>query len=555
MSDPALTSRSFGQKVSSFLAIDHWRIEALALGLSLCCLAFFNGRLWHALIDSQSQRPSFEQFAFLTITGFGLTAFQAGFLSLLLWGRLAKAGAFFLLVIAASAHYFTEHYGVVYDASMLRNVLATNRLEAGELLTLEALRSIVLGTLIPATLLLLYRVPRLPWRQALATKAVAQALAIGVASVCLGAQFKDIASLVRNHREIRHLVLPSAPLVSFIRIASEGTAQAGTRPEALDPQAQRSPVLGLGSLLTVVVIGETVRAQNWGLSAYARDTTPRLALLPKDELFNFPYATACGTNTEVSVPCMFSGIGRSDYDVKRIRRYESILPLLYRAGVDVAWIDNQSGCKGVCDGVPSFRPQAVAGEGKTVETLDEVLLDALKERIAPPARDQLIVLHMLGNHGPAYFKRYAKRFARYTPECQDPNLVRCSPEAIVNAYDNAIVATDSLLADLIAHLSTISDRAVGLVYVSDHGESLGEKGIYLHGLPYSVAPQEQIRVPLFFWLPLTTQKLLGLSPACLRDRAQAPTEHDLLAHSLIGAYRVKTSVYRPPWDFLAPCVP
>lgn len=533
--------------------IDRFRDEALALGLSLYFCVFLNGALWRALHESQGDLPLVQRVALLLCIGSGVTAFQFVVISLLMWGRFVKVSAFTILALAASFDHFGVGYKTVFDSSMMRNILATNPQEAGELLTAKSLGEIALAMMPPAIALLFFRPSRLPLRQIVWAKGVVVLVSFGVVASCLGLQFRNIASLVRNQREVRHLVFPTAPLLSLMRVISEGAARAGTRREVLDPLAHRKISISGRPLLTVVVVGETVRAQNWGLSGYQRNTTPRLAGLSKDELFNFPYATSCGTNTEVSVPCMFSGIGRNDYDANRIRRYESILSLIQRVGVDVAWIDNQSGCKGVCDGVSAHRPDPPSGGANSTELLDDALLEALQKRISYPARDQLIVLHMMGNHGPAYFNRYSAKFRRFVPECRDRNLASCSPEAIVNAYDNAIVNTDSLLADMIEHLSGISDRAVSLIYVSDHGESLGEKGVYLHGLPTFIAPQEQTRVPFVVWLPRSTQAQLSLSPDCLAARAQNPTEHDLLAHSLLGAYRIQTSIYRQSWNFLAPC--
>ena len=162
--------------------------------------------------------------------------------------------------------------------------------------------------------------------------------------------------------------------------------------------------------LMVLVVGETARAANWGLNGYARQTTPELARLP---VINFGAVQACGTNTEVSLPCMFAPVGRRDYNEQRIRDSQSLLHVLARAGVDVHWRDNQSGCKGVCDGlssenVRSSNPPGLCSDG---QCLDEALLADLDRRLdrlqAQRSGTQLLVLHMLGNHGPSYFRRLA----------------------------------------------------------------------------------------------------------------------------------------------------
>lgn len=104
--------------------------------------------------------------------------------------------------------------------------------------------------------------------------------------------------------------------------------------------------------LTVVVVGETAQLANWGLAGYERNTTPGLS---KRNVYAFRETVSCGTSTDVSLPCMFSRVGRANYDRKRILEEESLLPVLQRAGLRVFWQDNQSGCKGVCDRVTELK--------------------------------------------------------------------------------------------------------------------------------------------------------------------------------------------------------
>jgi hypothetical protein len=151
---------------------------------------------------------------------------------------------------------------------------------------------------------------------------------------------------------------------------------------------------------------------------------------------------------------MFAPVGRRDYDEARIRNSESLLHVLARAGVAVHWRDNQSGCKGVCSGLPSDTVEALklpglCGEG---HCLDEGLLAGLEQRIAQAKGTQFIVLHMLGNHGPSYFRRYPPAFAKFQPACSHDDLRLCSREEIVNAYDNALLYTDHILARLVGLL-------------------------------------------------------------------------------------------------------
>ncbi len=320
-------------------------------------------------------------------------------------------------------------------------------------------------------------------------------------------------------------------------------------------------------LLVVMVVGETARAANWGLSGYTRQTTPELAKLP---VINFTQVTSCGTNTEVSVPCMFAPVGRRDYDETVIRGSESLLHVAARAGVAVHWRDNQSGCKGVCAGlsqdeVGDLKPAGMCADGRCQ---DEGLLIGLPERLAAlaatsatastaPARPgtQLLVLHMLGNHGPSYFRRYPPAFERFKPACRKDDLRLCSREEITSAYDNALLYTDHVLARLIAQLQAASAQVdAAVLYASDHGESLGENNLYLHGLPYAIAPDMQTRVPMVLWAsPGLSQGAGALDTACLQKRALQPAAHDHLFHTVLGLLDVKTALYEPAFDVTQGC--
>jgi len=301
------------------------------------------------------------------------------------------------------------------------------------------------------------------------------------------------------------------------------------------------------------VVGETARAANFALNGYARSTNPELARL---DVINFPHATACGTSTEVSLPCMFSPFGRAAYDASRIRRHESLPQLLGRTGLRVIWVDNQSGCKGVCDGLEfhDVSHQQIAGLCADGHCYDEVLLHTLKSIAAGASTDTMVILHQIGNHGPAYFRRYPPQLKRFEPACERQELRLCSRDEIVNAYDNAIAYTDRFLADTIRFLGDVRSRFdVALLYVSDHGESLGELGLYLHGMPFAIAPREQLEVPMLWWIPAESARGIDVDIACLRERATRQASHDNIYHSLLGLLAVRTQRYRSDLDVFHGC--
>jgi lipid A ethanolaminephosphotransferase len=371
-------------------------------------------------------------------------------------------------------------------------------------------------------------------------------------------QFQPFASMSRNHKEVRYLVTPLNTLWSLGSVLAADARGAAEPRQAIGLDAAPGPSWATRSKprVVVMVIGETARADNWGLNGYARQTTPQLAQLP---VVNFNDVTACGTSTEVSLPCMFAPVGRRNYDEVRIRGSESLLHVAARAGVAVHWRDNQSGCKGVCEGLShdTVSPAVAPGLCQGGRCLDEGLLRGLDERLRALHNGrgtQLLVLHMLGNHGPSYYRRYPPAFERFTPVCRNDDLGQCTREEIVNAYDNALLYTDHVLATLISTLSAHAEQVdTAMLFVSDHGESLGEKNLFLHGVPYMIAPREQTQVPMLMWWSAGFGRSAGLNADCMRARARQPAAHDHLFHSLLALLDVKTSLYAPELDVTHDC--
>ena len=270
----------------------------------------------------------------------------------------------------------------------------------------------------------------------------------------------------------------------------------------------------------------------------------------------YPQASSCGTSTAYSVPCMFSALGKAGFSRAKAKAQENVLDVVHRVGVEVLWEDNNAGCKGVCARVPSeerFREtrEPLCRDG---ECLDEILLTDFENGRFFDGRDRLVVLHQMGSHGPAYARRHPSGFAPFQPECQLDNVQACSREQIVNAYDNTIAYTDHVLASLIKRLQARSrDADVMLLYVSDHGESLGERGLYLHGLPEALAPREQTHVPLLVWMPPATQQALHVDAECLKTASVRAVSHDNLFSTLLGLFRIETRIYQPALDLFDGC--
>lgn len=484
-----------------------------------------------------------------------LLALHVLLLGMLLVRPLTRVLLGLLIVVTAFATYYMQRFGVFLDPTMLRNVVKTDPSEAVELFGWGMLPHLFLFAGLPLLLLSRLRVTHETLRRALATRMLLLAGSAVLLLAALLLVFQDFSALMRNQKELRYLITPANYLYSLGRVLADDGRTLGTARQAVgaDARLDASWASRDKPVLFIVAVGETARSANWGLSGYSRQTTPRLAEL---DVLNFRDVTACGTNTETSLPCMFSAIGRRDYNEMRIRTSESLLHVLNRAGFQVLWRDNQSGCKGVCDGLPQQLSDAaltpdLCSDGRC---LDESLLRGL-DTVARDAKGNLVVaLHMLGNHGPAYHKRYPDGFRRFTPTCDTGELRKCTREEIVNAYDNALSYTDEVLAKTVDFLRAQQSRYdTALLYVSDHGESLGEKGLYLHGVPYAIAPDEQTKVPMVWWFSRGFLDSLGLDRGCLAAQTAKAWSHDNLFHSVLGLLRIETKDYAAELDISGAC--
>lgn len=527
--------------------------EQCIVWASLFFTLFANSHFWSAWSAGRNWGDA-RTWLLCAATGVLLTAVHCLLLSLVITRRTAKPVLAVLFIATAMAVYYMNRYTVFFDASMVRNVFHTDVKEARELLSFDLIGSILIRGVLPAIVVYRLSLRAQQLRRALLTRTLFLLGVFAVSIASLAFVFQDFSSLMRNQKELRYLITPASFIVSSIRVAAADGAEAHAAriPVGTDAHLARTVSASDKPRLLVVVVGETARAANWGMNGYARQTTPELAA---EDVINFPHVTSCGSNTEVSVPCMFSPFGRRNYDEKKIRGHESVLHVLEHGGIKTLWRDNQSGCKGVCDGLEiqrlqdSRNPALCNGE----RCLDEILLDDLETELKKSGRDMVVVLHQLGNHGPAYSQRYPAAYRHFTPTCETAHLGDCSREQIVNSYDNALMYTDHFLAETIRRLRAQHTHQAAMIYLSDHGESLGEKGIYLHGLPYSIAPQEQTEVPMVMWLSREFASSAGVNSDCLRKHASQPVSQDYLFHSVLGLMQVKTSVYDRAFDIAADC--
>ncbi len=534
----------------------------LAVLAGLWLASVCNWPLWRALW-ALPEMHSGRGVLFLLSLGLMIAALAAAVLALLAWRRSIKPAIGALVLAAAFGAHFMGSYGVVIDPTMMVNVLGTDVHEILDLMGGRLLISVAVLAGVP--LFLLWRVEPArvgaggqAWRNAVV---LVGSLTLLVTLAVLS--FADLSSTMRNHKSLRYMVNPANSFYALGRLAVQAQARPVGPPLAIGTDVRLLPrPAGARPPLLMLAIGETARADHFSANGYARPTNAETAPLG---LVSFRNVMSCGTNTAASLPCMFSHLGREGF-LAREQDHENLLDLLQHAGMAVLWLDNQASCKGLCarvpnamarDAPPGTRHDPGLCDGD--ECLDEALLTGLDQRLAAlpeaqRARGVVLVLHQMGSHGPAYYKRSPPQRKPYLPECSTNVLQQCATEQLVNAFDNSIAYTDHVLARGIGWLAQQQDRfAPALLYVSDHGESLGENNLYLHGMPYAVAPREQKHVPWLMWLPPQTESALGVRTDCLRTQQDAALTHDHLFHTVMGLVGVTSAEYRHALDVSYAC--
>jgi lipid A ethanolaminephosphotransferase len=463
-----------------------------------------------------------------------------------------KPFAIFLLIVSSLVAYFTDTYQIVVDRGMIQNVIETNINEAFGLLNWKLVAYLLFLGILPS--LFVWWVPiryRPFWREISAK--LKTFLVLGLVTLLLAwTPGGFYASLFREHRPLRNYTNPYYWVRNTIgyvkRAVRRSAADIKRQPIGIGSRAHREE--GEKPRLVIFAVGEATRADHFGLNGYERQTTPLLS--KRDNLVNFPEFISCATFTAKSVPCMFSRYGRSEFSRRKELGTENVMDLLGHTGdIDLLWRDNNSDPKKVMDrlGYEDFLSSEKNPVCENGECRDEGMLAGLERFFENnTSRDKLVVLHLMGNHGPEYYKRYPKSFEKYKPVCRSNLLEKCSQEEISNAYDNIIGYTDHVLDKAISLLEKYQDRyQVALLYIADHGESLGENGIYLHGLPYVLAPEAQKHVAAFLWVG---KGFKDLNVTALKKRAGEEYSHDYIFSTLLGIYDVNSTLYDPELDLL-----
>ena len=528
--------------------------SSFLIGLAIVYILVVNNQAFWSGLLGVIDASKVEYMAFFIAVFLLLFAVLFVLLSLFNFRYVLKPTLFMVVVASSFVSYFIDSFGTIIDVDMIQNVYETDTHEAVELLSAGMFFHVLVSGLIPAFILIQLKVKKYSFINDLRMRGIALVLVVVSASAATYLTFKEMSFVFRENRNLTFLINPVYPMLSVTRFYRTRARESIPLNMVFN---DASRVVNVSSRtkksVFVMVVGETARSANFHINGYTRNTTP---LVEKENIISLQNVYSCGTATAISVPCIFSHLGHENYDDLVARNSENILDAFNRAGLNVLWRDNNSGCKGVCKRVPSenMHHLKIADYCSEDGCFDEVLLHDLQTYVDKLQDDAVIVLHQQGSHGPAYYKRYPDEFATFKPECNKASVQECSYNEIVNSYDNTILYTDYFLSKVIGFLKQNSGSYnTAMLYVSDHGESLGENGVYLHGMPYFLAPEEQIHVPLFIWLSEGFARQAQIDVSCLKQAQDERYSHDNIAHSLLGVMGVATRIYKSENDIFSNC--
>ena len=530
------------KRIMAGLVSGQYRLQVACAAL---LTAFYNGVFFSKLTAAF---PLADNFLFVIAVGLVLFLAMSLVFTLLGGKYTTKPLLAAAMVTAASCGYFMSAYGVVIDATMLQNAVETDRAEVMGLINPNFIIRIILLGIVPGVIIWRWKIQYGTFKQEMISKLSVMALILVTGGIIMLLFSASFASFFREYKSVRYYANPIYPFYSVIKYVGDSSGQSvyPDKPEEVSGDAQIvEPYNGShrpDRELVILVIGESARADRFQLNGYGRETNPRLSA--EKDVVTFTHVTSCGTTTSVSVPCMFSILPREEFESDHIYTHENALNVLKREGVNVLWRDNNSSSKGVADHIEYqdfHKPDTnTLCDG---ECRDEGMLVGLQDYIAKhPTGDILIVLHQFGSHGPEYYKRYPQAHEFFKPTCKTNKLGDCSKEEITNAYDNTIRYTDDFLSKAIGFLKKNDEQfEAAMFYISDHGESLGEGGIYLHGMPYMIAPDEQKHVAAILW----TGTYFDVSADLLQSRKDTEFSHDNIYCTLMSMFEVETRDCKP----------
>ncbi|OED84410.1 phosphoethanolamine transferase [Vibrio splendidus] len=507
--------------------------------------------LFNILSASQAESIGF----IISIPFFFLAAFNFIF-QVFNWPIFAKAFFILLLLTSSLVSYSMFNYGIFVDYGMIENVFETNSGEAASYLSSYSILWFVLMGGVPSLLLLFTDLERESWRDFAIWKSIGLLSSLIVIAIIAGLFYKDYASIGRNNSHLKKMIIPTEYVASTAKYINNTYIKEPIPYQEIGLDAQLKPEAKQAEkpTLLVFVLGETARVYNYQYYGYEKETNAHTK--PYSPIF-FSDVQSCGTATAVSVPCMFSNMNRSNYDRDKAYNQDNVVDIMNRAGIHSIWREHDGGDKAVAHRIKEMTLVAKDSDPLCNKDVcyDTAMLENFEKDTQDLKQDSIIFYHISGSHGPTYFERYPEDHKKFVPDCPRSDIENCTKEQVVNTYDNTILYTDFFLSQAIQKLEKLTDKYnVALMYISDHGESLGENGIYLHGMPYSLAPKEQTHVPMILWMSDGFAEQKGINQTCLRKAGKEQSfSQDNLFDSLLGLMDVQTKEYRENQDIFSAC--
>lgn len=532
---------------------------AFTLLLAIYFITVINISLYKELNNILGQLDNVKIGFILSIPFFFLAIFNLLF-TLFTWPKFSKPFFIIITIISSVVSYASYNYGILFDQNMIVNIVETDNSEATSYLsTYSAIWVLLMGG-IPS--LLIFKAPlpkRIKLVKLVLAKIVSILVSIAVIGVIASLYYQDYASVGRNNTILKRMIIPNQFISSTVGYIKKSYFSEPIPYKKIALDAKQITKLqdknNTKPTLIVFVVGETARSQNYQANGYPRPTNQYTQDL---DMVSFQDVDACGTATAVSVPCMFSALTHHTFDRNKADNQDNLLDILQRANISLLWKENDGGDKDVAKrinkvSIDRSRKDAVCN-GNTC--YDIALLENFEQNVDDLAGNRMIAMHLIGSHGPTYYQRYPQDKATFQPDCPRADIENCSIEEIVNTYDNTILYTDYVISQTVAKLKSLQDRYnTALIYISDHGESLGENGIFLHGLPYSLAPEYQTKVPLMVWMSPSFKESKNVNYDCLQRRSQLRNSysHDNIFHSVLGIMDIETKEYNKTLDLFSLC--
>ena len=429
-----------------------------------------------------------------------------------------------LSLINATAVYFIYTYNVIIDATTIENVFNTRYSEASGFFSWSLWLFILACGVVPALFCLLQPVVRGKARRLGLVCGGSLAVVLAVGALNIG----QTLWISQHDTELGGLLQPWSYLVNTGRVMSFSQDE-----QAVEIKLPDGKITDREKTVVVLVIGESARKANFQLYGYARDTNP---LLSKRAGLKVYQATSCATYTTAGTKAILEPQDSGDL-------YELLPNYAYRTGVDVSWRTSNWGEPPIH--VPEYLTNEELGEQYPGENVyyDAILQKGLRQRIESSQKDKvLIVLHTSTSHGPKYANKYPKEFEVYRPVAQNVEEGEKNVGRLVNAYDNTIRYTDYLLDSLITTLRSMSEWHSAMIFISDHGESLGENKMFMHGLPMKLAPKVQYEIPFLVWV---SDGFRDYKP---EQDLPAVLEQHYIFHSVLNLLSIQSPAYNAAYD-------